>query len=724
MTLSTNYIGTDATASFRLANNRGVSATCGSFLSLQSNVISGNTWDGVLLNSTDGGDANNISGNKIGVTLGLLPLGNGSSGIEIRSSTCLLGESGSDHRMSSNIIANNGGDGISLVGGTGNAIGSNNSIYDNGVAYGGKNININASYGGPLPNDPGDVDAGPNNQQNYPIVTSVVDDGDGGSVVSWTLDSTPLTSFRLDFYSNPAPGAPAGRTWRTSRAETTDASGIHVGSLRLSGTPDHISLTATKDATGDTSEFSPIGSMAGTPAVTLSATVLDFGSIAVGASSLDDMVIVSSVGNAPYRINKLDVFESCYGSGAFCYGGGFVCSTDCGPFPREWSGGTACSVTARFSPMTVGFQTTTVYLCDNTTSSPQSITLNGTGVPPPIISILPAEWDFGSTLVGQRSAVKNFSIINPGAAPTTIGTPSTTGAFTLISTDCTAILAPRDSCHADVAFAPTQPGFTSGALVVPTGTPMEPASAMGKSARAKADMASASAPLYGTGTQGSVLSMPASISVPAFTIGGLPTSKSVQITNTGNAALPIASITTSAPFSVVHDCPLNLLPGASCTVTVSFSSTVRGDFNGTLTVVTSAAGGSRAIPITAIAQTVATPLLHVTPSFIGFGARMIGTQSASQQVTITNDGGATATLSSLSVGVDYLLTTTCGLTLEPAATCFAEVTFRPIGFGPRPGQFTFSSNSPGSPFVIEMLGTGCRPFSISNRGGATSACAP
>jgi len=125
------------------------------------------------------------------------------------------------------------------------------------------------------------------------------------------------------------------------------------------------------------------------------------------------------------------------------------------------------------------------------------------------------------------------------------------------------------------------------------------------------------------------------------------------------------------------------------------------------------------------AQAVATPLVHVAPNFIGFGGRMFGTQSESQRITIVNDGGALANLAGMTVGVDYLLVgTTCGLTLAPAATCFADVAFRPIGFGPRSGQFTFTSNSPNSPHVVEMVGTGCRPFTVSGRAGATSACAP
>jgi len=159
-------------------------------------------------------------------------------------------------------------------------------------------------------------------------------------------------------------------------------------------------------------------------------------------------------------------------------------------------------------------------------------------------------------------------------------------------------------------------------------------------------------------------------------------------------------------------------------VTVGFSNTTVGTFNGTLTVVSNAPGGSRAVPLGAVAQLLATPLIHVSPTFIGYGNRMFGTQSDSQRIAVVNDGGALATLSPFAVSVDYLIVgNTCGLTLASQATCFADVAFRPLGFGPRPGQFTFTSNSANSPHSVDMLGTGCRPFTVSGR-GATSACAP
>ena len=57
------------------------------------------------------------------------------------------------------------------------------------------------------PNDPGDVDTGTNDLQNFPILQSVEHlgpQGNGSTRILGKFHSTPSTTFDLDFYSNPA----------------------------------------------------------------------------------------------------------------------------------------------------------------------------------------------------------------------------------------------------------------------------------------------------------------------------------------------------------------------------------------------------------------------------------------------------------------------------------------------------------------------------------------
>ena len=132
-----------------------------------------------------------------------------------------------------------------------------NSIHDNGL------LGINLYTGGSLPkaNDAGDVDNGSNNLQNFPILKTVTT-GASTHVVG-KLDSTPSTTFDLDFYANPVcSNFPRefveGQTWLGTAPVTTDATGHAAIDVTLpveTETGARIIATAT-DPSGNTSEFS------------------------------------------------------------------------------------------------------------------------------------------------------------------------------------------------------------------------------------------------------------------------------------------------------------------------------------------------------------------------------------------------------------------------------------------------------------------------------------
>ena len=104
--------------------------------------------------------------------------------------------------------------------------------------YSNTSLAIDLSPGGVTANDAGDADVGPNNLQNYPVLTSAVA-GAGGTSVAGTLDSLPPARFQIDFYANTmnttendATGFGEGAHPLGSIEVTTDAAGrIYVGSL-------------------------------------------------------------------------------------------------------------------------------------------------------------------------------------------------------------------------------------------------------------------------------------------------------------------------------------------------------------------------------------------------------------------------------------------------------------------------------------------------------------
>ena len=670
----------------------GVFIQCGNGITISGNNFSGNVANGLTIASVDNVDFN---GNRVGVAPDGSPLANGDSGLLLAAGACP--QYGSNGVFSGNMILNNGVDGIALTSplGVGNRI-TQNSIYANGN----KNININNTVG-PLPNDPNDPDAGPNLQQNYPVITLVTQSG-GNTSVNWTFNSTPGSTFTFEFFENPATGTPAGKIYLATLASVaTNASGNASGTTPLSGLHDFISMTAT-DPANNTSEFSAIVAVTPTPAVTITPPALAFGNVVVGTTSPPQISTLTSSGTAPYTITTFDTAATCYGA-PLCYGGPFTCSTNC-TTGTPYAPSASCTITASFAPLVLGPQSSTIYICDNAAGSPHTITLSGTAVAPPPINVSPSSQDFGSIPVGSSSIPIIFNFSNPSAtAPAPISAPSVTGPFQIVGTTCGAAIPPSSSCNVNVVFTPTAPGLASGALSMTSGT------------------GTATAGLAGTGTTAPLLVLPPPIDLGGVIVGS-PVSRTVTLTNTGAGPLQFSSITVSAPFTLVNNCPATLPAGQSCTLVIGADTRTVGTFNGTLTIVSD--GGSGTVPLTVNVQQLPIPILRITPTTVGFGDRIVGSASASQRITILNEGGAVATITGVTPSPDYIVTgNSCGTNLAPNASCFVDVAMRAVGFGMRVGQLVIGSNATGAPHAVNLAGTGCRPFSATGvRTGPRSNC--
>ena len=272
-----NYIGTSATGDFPVPNGVGVEIrtrapyVAGNFLnSVIGNLISGNEGDGIYLGA-DGGldpEQTTIQGNYIGVAAdGVSPLGNRGNGIRLAGSANVIGGTAAG---ATNVIAWNGvveprdsdevleSRGILVVrsGERGNTI-SGNSIHSN------LRLGIDLAGGGETayvtPNDLGDVDAGANQLQNFPVLTSIFRAGENVRLIG-SLNSKPNGSYRIEFFANEAvhPGGfGEGQYYLGFASVTTDASGNASFDVTLpTATAAHsFSATAT-DAQGNTSEFS------------------------------------------------------------------------------------------------------------------------------------------------------------------------------------------------------------------------------------------------------------------------------------------------------------------------------------------------------------------------------------------------------------------------------------------------------------------------------------
>jgi hypothetical protein len=127
-----------------------------------------------------------------------------------------------------------------------------------------------------------------------------------------------------------------------------------------------------------------------------------------------------------------------------------------------------------FAPFTPGAASAFLTIASNASNtSVLNVPLSGSGLPalPPLISVTPSSFDFGSVVVGQTSSPQSFVVTNTGGANLIIFAVTIKGPFALefriISNTCTvSTLAPGATCTIIVVFAPTTVNHASASLVI------------------------------------------------------------------------------------------------------------------------------------------------------------------------------------------------------------------------------------------------------------------
>ncbi|MEV0589893.1 NosD domain-containing protein [Nonomuraea cavernae] len=266
-----NKIGVDSSGATAMPNGQAIGFGQGILVSVgndnviggtepgAANVISANAGNGVHLQSTSSGT--HVLGNRIGTDLaGTANLGNTESGIEIDGSGNHIGDGTvSGH----NVVAHNGQDGVQISNGTNNTILVNSIFRNDGLgidlAPDGRNVDSPVL-------DPLDADAGANDLQNAPSLSSALR-APASTTVTWNLDSLPQTRMRVEFYSSGScdpTGFGEGLLYLPGGliTVTTDGAGHSEGAVEVAALPLSSVITATATPlTADgtptsTSEFS------------------------------------------------------------------------------------------------------------------------------------------------------------------------------------------------------------------------------------------------------------------------------------------------------------------------------------------------------------------------------------------------------------------------------------------------------------------------------------
>ena len=222
------YIGTDAQGLAALGNGGdgvvigvegGLGSTgLGSFVYLHDNLIAANAGDGI--------DSQGIGTQAVGNTIGAgsdgRPLGNQGNGAYFHGASA----------GALNAIFTSGavGPGVSNNAGAGVLIADTAIVDVSGRFTGNLGLGVDLAPAGPNTNDVGDVDSGPNDGLNFPVITSAISDGlSPTSRIRGTIHSKANAQIQVLLYlntvCNPSGFGEAGRFLSTIPGLLTDAAG-------------------------------------------------------------------------------------------------------------------------------------------------------------------------------------------------------------------------------------------------------------------------------------------------------------------------------------------------------------------------------------------------------------------------------------------------------------------------------------------------------------------
>ena len=318
------------------------------------------------------------------------------------------------------------------------------------------------------------------------------------------------------------------------------------------------------------------------PPVTLSATSLTFPATYVGSTSASQSVTLTNTGTTALSITSIAVTGANASS--------FVFANSCG---SSLAVGANCSIHGHFAPTKGGVLTASVTITDNAATSPQSISLSGTGVVPPV-GLSATSLSFGSIDVGATSGSQSVTMTNNGTTTLTItgivleGSDASSFVF---ANNCGTSLAAGTNCTIHGHFAPVATGALTATIKITDSASTSPQSIA----------------LSGTGLPVAPVTLSSSsLNFPATTVGSSSSSQSVTLTNNGTATLTFTSIAVTgvdaSSFVFANSCATTLAVAASCTIHGHFAPTSKGAQTAAITITDNASGSPQSIALTGTGQ--------------------------------------------------------------------------------------------------------------------------
>ncbi|MEO6828901.1 MAG: choice-of-anchor D domain-containing protein, partial [Acidobacteriaceae bacterium] len=343
---------------------------------------------------------------------------------------------------------------------------------------------------------------------------------------------------------------------------------------------------------------------------------------------------------------------------------------------------TGCTLAIVFQPTQSGPATGTLTIVSG--QGTQTIGLSGNGETGATDTLAPMALSFPATLENTASAPQIVTLTNSGGAPLTGIQVQTNGDFAVVS-GCNYSLNAQSSCTLTVRYTPHAAGAETGSITVTDALRIQTVSLSGTGLVPPTDTLS-----------------PAALIFPATVIGQSAPPQTVTLTNSGDSALNQLSIQAiGAGFGESNTCGGTLAAHASCVITATFQALSPGNAAGQIDVAD--ALRTQVISLSGSGQTPAQD--NLSPLSIHFGPQTVGTVSAAQTVTLSNNGqAALAGIRAQASNPDFMFTTTCADTLQPGSLCTFQLVFAPHATGPGTGVLTIIDSVKSQP--VQMDGTG------------------
>ncbi len=422
------------------------------------------------------------------------------------------------------------------------------------------------------------------------------------------------------------------------------------------------------------------------PAVKLSPTSVSLGNQSVGASSTAQPVTLTNSGSATLSITSLAIT----GLNAT----NFTQTNNCG---SSVAAGGNCTISVTFRPTAAGTRKGTLNISDNAAGSRQTVSLTGTGAVP-AAKLSPTSVSFGNQSVGATSTAQTATLSNTGNGALNITSLAITGLnatnFTQTN-NCGSSVAAGGKCTISVTFTPSASGSRVASVSITDNASGSPQT-VGLSG-------TATAPVDGLS--------PSSLSFGNQSVGATSTAQTATLSNTGNGALNITSLTitgtNAGDFAQTNTCGSSVAAGGKCTISVTFTPSGSGSRAASVSITDNASGSPQTV---GLSGTGTAPVDGLSPSSLSFGNQSVGATSTAQTATLSNTGNGALNITSLTItgtnAGDFAQTNTCGSSVAAGGKCTISVTFTPSGSGSRAASVSIADNASGSPQTIGLSGTG------------------